>query len=71
MPWQGVIAKGFYRRELEYILNPQVNWTAAIISYLIYIAGIIFFAVRPAISAKSWRRAAGLGTLGVAVVDIF
>ena len=61
--WLGIIAKGFYQRQLEYILSPEVNWAAAILFYLIYIAGIIFFAVRPAINSRSWTRAVWLGAL--------
>jgi uncharacterized membrane protein len=61
--WLGLIAKGFYRRQLDFILSPQVNWTAAVVFYLIYIAGILFFAVRPALDHNSWRQAAALGAL--------
>lgn len=61
--WLGVIAKGFYRRKLDFILSSQVNWTAAVIFYLMYIAGILFFAVRPAVSNNSWGQAAVLGGL--------
>ena len=61
--WLGVIAKGFYRRKLDFILSPQVNWKAAIIFYLMYIAGILFFAVRPAVLRNSWGQAAVLGAL--------
>jgi uncharacterized membrane protein len=61
--WLGVIARGFYRRQLGSILSPHVNWAAASIFYLLYIAGILFFAVRPAILTNSWRQAAILGAL--------
>jgi uncharacterized membrane protein len=61
--WLGVIARGFYRRQLNFILSPGVNWAAAVTFYLIYIAGILFFAVRPAIIDNSWRQAAILGAL--------
>lgn len=61
--WLGIVAKGFYRRKLEFILSAQVNWTAAVVFYLIYIAGILFFAVRPAVINNSWAQAAGLGAL--------
>ena len=61
--WLGIVARGFYRRQLDFILSPQVNWAAAVCFYLIYIAGIIFFAVRPALSSGSWRQAAALGAL--------
>lgn len=61
--WLGVIAKGFYRRQLGFILSPQVNWIAAVIFYLIYIAGILVFAVRPAVNSNSWGQAVVLGAL--------
>jgi len=61
--WLGVIAKGFYRRHLGFILSPDVNWVAAIIFYLMYIVGILFFAVRPALNGSSWQQAALLGGL--------
>jgi uncharacterized membrane protein len=63
MLWLVVIARGFYRRQLDFILSSQVNWTAAVVFYLVYIAGIIFFAVRPAIDHNSWYQAALLGAL--------
>lgn len=47
MLWLGVIAKGFYREKLNAFLSPTVNWPAAIIFYLLFIIGIIFFAVLP------------------------
>jgi uncharacterized membrane protein len=61
--WLGVIARRFYRKNLGFILGDDVNWTAAVVFYLIYIAGIIFFAVRPAIVNASWGQAAILGAL--------
>jgi len=63
MLWLGVVAKGFYRRQLDFILSPQVNWTAAVVFYLMYIAGILIFAVRPAVNHNSWSQAAVLGAL--------
>jgi len=61
--WLGMIAKGFYRNNLGHLLSPQVNWPAAIIFYLIYIAGIIIFAVLPGLEKHSFGRAALLGAL--------
>jgi uncharacterized membrane protein len=55
--WLGVVAKGFYQKNLKYILSPNVNWTAAIIFYLIYIVGILIFAVVPAVTKDSLRYA--------------
>lgn len=61
--WLGVIAKGFYRRKLKSILSADVNWAAAVTFYLIYIAGILIFAVRPAVNSNSLAPAAVLGAL--------
>lgn len=61
--WLGVVARGFYRRKLSFILSADVNWAAAIIFYLVYIAGILFFAVRPAVTGNSWAQVAVLGAL--------
>jgi uncharacterized membrane protein len=55
--WLGFVAKKFYRNHLGFILSPDVNWWAAIIFYLLYIAGILLFAVVPAIEKESLGKA--------------
>ena len=61
--WLGYVAKGFYRKNLAFILSPEVNWPAAISFYLIYIVGILFFAVAPALERESLARAFVWGAL--------
>ncbi len=61
--WLGVVARGIYQKNLAHLLSPNVNWPAAFVFYFIYIAGIIFFAVRPALADSSLPRAALLGAL--------
>jgi uncharacterized membrane protein len=61
--WLGLVAKEFYRKHLGYIMAPEVNWFAAILFYLIFIAGIVFFAVKPALEAQSATRALLFGAL--------
>lgn len=63
MIWLGLIAKNFYRRHLDFLLSDKVNWVAAIVFYLIFIAGILFFAVVPAMEKNSLARAVLLGGL--------
>jgi uncharacterized membrane protein len=63
MLWLGVIAKGFYQKNLSFILSPTVNWTAAIVFYLLYIVGILIFAVVPALRTCSAGKAVVLGLL--------
>ena len=47
MIWLGIVARGFYKEQLQALLSPTVNWPAAFVFYGLYIAGILFFAVRP------------------------
>jgi uncharacterized membrane protein len=61
MFWLGVVARGFYRRQLGGLLAEQVNWAAAIVFYLLYIAGIVFFVTLPAARAGSLTRALATG----------
>lgn len=62
MLWLGIIANRFYQDQIGHLLGP-VNWTAAIVFYLMYIVGILVFAVVPALEAGSWQRALVLGSL--------
>ena len=57
MIWLGYVAKGFYRKNLAFILSTEVNWPAAFAFYLIYIVGILVFAVAPAFERASFLRA--------------
>ena len=74
MIWLGVVAKNFYKEKLGFIFTGEVNWSAAIIFYLIYIGGILFFAVLPALRDHSWQIAlingAVLGGLCYATYDL-
>ena len=63
MIWLGFVAKGFYRRNLGHLLRPDVNWTAALVFYLLYIGGILIFATMPALEKKSLYQAVVLGGL--------
>jgi uncharacterized membrane protein len=62
MIWLGFVASKFYQSQIGYLLGP-VNWTAAIIFYLLYIIGIIIFAVHPALVSGSFGKAVLLGAL--------
>jgi uncharacterized membrane protein len=74
MLWLRVIAKNLYRQKLGFILSDQVNWGAAFIFYFMYIAGILFFAVLPALRETNWQTAllngALLGLMCYATYDL-
>ena len=61
--WLGVVAKDFYQNSLGHLLSPAVNWPAAFAFYLMYIVGIILFAVKPGLEAGSLAKAAVWGAL--------
>ncbi len=59
--WLGLIAKDFYRSSIGHLMGDSFNIPAAIVFYLVYTAGLFFFAVNPAIAAGDWQKAALLG----------
>ena len=61
--WLGLIAKGLYQKILGHLLAEQVNWTAAIIFYLLFIVGIFVFAIMPAVEKESFQYALIYGAL--------
>jgi len=63
MVWLGFIAKNLYRKYLGSLLSDTVNWSAAIIFYLIFIVGIFIFVISPAVEKQSMVRAALLGAV--------
>ncbi len=63
MVWLGLVARGFYRKYLGYLLSPNPNWIAAIIFYLLFVAGILVFAVVPGLEAGAPGKAVLLGAL--------
>ena len=63
MLWLGLIARNFYRDKLGFIFTGDVRWPAAIVFYLLYIGGILYFAVNPALEAASLQKALINGAL--------
>ncbi len=63
MVWLGLVAKNFYQRQIGFLLAPQVNWPAAIIFYLLFIAGLVVFVISPAMSSGTWMRVLWMGAL--------
>ena len=63
MIWLGIVAKNFYRAQIGTLMKSDVNWIAAIIFYLIFIAGLIVFVISPAVEKGSWTYAILFGAL--------
>jgi uncharacterized membrane protein len=63
MVWLGFVAKDFYAKQIGGLMKPDINWTAAIIFYLIFIAGLVVFVITPAVVKNSWTQAVLMGAL--------
>lgn len=59
--WLGVVARGFYRDQMGSLMADSVDWPPGILFYLLWVAGLILFAVAPSLSGGDWTRALLLG----------
>jgi uncharacterized membrane protein len=70
--WLGVIAKGFYRRELGTLMANPINVPVAMFFYLIFPLGLVIFAIEPA-HGNIWgalRQGALFGFFAYATYDL-
>lgn len=63
MVWLTVIAKDFYAKQIGFLMAQSPNLFAALIFYLIFIAGLIFFVITPSLDKKMWTQALLAGAL--------
>jgi uncharacterized membrane protein len=72
--WLTTMTERFYKPVLGPIMKPQIDMVAAVLFYVIYIGGIVFFAVAPALKEGAWTRAAlngaVLGFVAYATYDL-
>jgi uncharacterized membrane protein len=61
--WLTNTSGALYQRDLGPLLADNPDMTVAVIFYLIYIVGILVFAVRPALASGDWKTAALYGAL--------
>ncbi len=72
--WLGLMGPRLYKPALGDLVAATPRLAPAVAFYLVYLAGIVFFAVRPALSGSSWRIAlingAVLGLVAYATYDL-
>lgn len=61
--WLSVVANKFYKSQLGPLLLEKPNMVAAVLFYVIFVIGVVVFAVMPAVAAGDWKLALGLGAL--------
>jgi len=57
MVWLTLIAKSLYAQHLGYLMAPKAKLIAAFIFYLLFVVGLQFFVLNPALAAGSWKTA--------------
>lgn len=61
MIWLVFVAKGFYQKQIGLLMKQNINWSAAVLFYLLFIVGLIVFVVIPSLEKNSWTQAVMLG----------
>jgi uncharacterized membrane protein len=72
--WLGFIARPLYAAGIGHLMADKPNWGAAALFYLVYAAGLLWFAVRPFDAAAGWQTplltAAAFGFVAYATYDL-
>ncbi|SRR6056297_2462728 len=72
--WLGFVARSLYREQLGFILKEKFDMKVALIFYLFFAAGLLFFVINRAVAVSSWQYAlfAGMffGFITYATYDI-
>ncbi|MDP2360087.1 MAG: DUF2177 family protein [bacterium] len=72
--WLGVVAKGFHHRQIGFLMADSPNWTAALLFYLLFVAGILVFVIQPGLAAGTLKstilRGAFFGVVTYAAFDL-
>lgn len=54
LTWLGVVARDYYRREMGDLLADPMRLAPAIAFYALYLVGVVYFAVQPALASGRW-----------------
>lgn len=55
--WLAFISKALYSKHLSYLMAPKVNFVAAMIFYIIFILGLMYFVINPSLVKGDWLAA--------------
>lgn len=59
--WLALVAKKLYRSQIGFIMSDKPNWPAAIVFYMVFLVGMVYFAIYPAIEKGSFSSALFVG----------
>ena len=54
--WLGFVAKNIYSKYLGYLMASNVNWLAAMVFYVIFIIGILYFVIAPSLVDRDFTQ---------------
>ena len=55
--WLAVIAKDFYQSEIGFIMTDSPKIIPTVLFAVVFIAGLVFFVINPALAKDSWKYA--------------
>jgi uncharacterized membrane protein len=61
MIWLTLIAKNFYAKQIGFLMAKNPNLLAALIFYLLFIAGLVVFVITPSLEKKQLTQALLMG----------
>ncbi|NLY37388.1 MAG: DUF2177 family protein [Tissierellia bacterium] len=61
--WLTLIAKDFYQKQIGYIMSSSPKIVPTVFFALIFIVGLVFFVISPALAKDSWKYAVLVGLL--------
>jgi uncharacterized membrane protein len=61
--WLGLVAPKFYKNQIGHLMSSKPNFVAAFVFYLLFIVGLVYFAIMPAIEQGSISKALIAGAL--------
>jgi len=74
MLWLGLAARSFYQQYLGFLMAPSPNWLVAILFYLLFTIGLLFFVIVPGLKDNSLKttllKAALFGLISYAPYDL-
>ena len=61
--WLGLTAGPIYHRALGAVMAEKANMPAAVAFYIVYVLGVVIFAVKPGLESGDWRTALMRGAM--------
>lgn len=61
--WLGFVAPKFYKAQIGHLMSEKPNFIAALVFYVIFIVGVVYFVVNPAVEAQDMTKLLVSGAL--------